>query len=149
MGYMIDKLRDAFPPGVIIYDARSVFEGTVSLSAAINRAVYSVPVECWDDLDRLQEQVTRVLEADTLPFERETKNGARTVDLRPAVHHLAVDDRELVMTLGLGEGGYARAPEVATFLQDGLRLDVSALPFHRKRLFRVDDTGREIDPMEL
>jgi hypothetical protein len=38
---------------------------------------------------------------------------------------------------------------VAGFLREGLAVASEALLFHRRALYRIDDFGRRIDPMDL
>jgi len=149
MSYMIDKLHRQMPDGVVIHEAQPVLGATTSLSAAINRAVYSLPVMYWRDRTVLQAQLARLLQADALPSERPGRKGVRPVDLRPALYALAIEDDELVITLGLGEGGYARPEEIISLLPEGRRVESKALPYHRKRLFRVNQDGSESDPMSI
>ncbi|RME31602.1 MAG: hypothetical protein D6800_00620 [Candidatus Zixiibacteriota bacterium] len=111
--------------------------------------MYTVPVANWSDYAALQSQLDKLLQAETLPFERPGKNGVREVDLRPALYELSIADEQLVMTLGLGEGGYARPEEIVSLLADGLTVDSKALRYHRKRLYRVNQDGSEIDPMSI
>jgi radical SAM family uncharacterized protein/radical SAM-linked protein len=147
--YMVDDIRRTLPEGLVIHDARVVLGQGGSLSALINRVEYTVPVSYWENPDTLKSQVDDLMRQPTLTFSRETKDGQKQIDLKPAVFDLRVEFESLVLTVAVGEGGYARPNEVATFLKGGMACDVIALPFHRRAMFREADNGRRINPMEL
>ena len=119
-----------------------------SLSAALNRVEYCIPVEEWTDLDDLNNSLKNIMEAGKLETERKGKNEVKQVDIRPAIYELKIDGDFLVMTLGLGEGGYTRPTEVVEFLGRGLVSNPVALPFHRRAMYRLED-DRKIDPLEI
>ncbi|HVP06422.1 MAG TPA: TIGR03960 family B12-binding radical SAM protein [Candidatus Acidoferrum sp.] len=149
MPYMIDALQKVMPDGITMFDSRVVLGSNASLSAALNRVVYTVPISYWDDRTKLESQIASLLGATMLEIDRVGKAETKKMDIRPAIHNLSVQDDQLVMLLGLGDGGYARATEVIPLLADGLKVDPIALPFHRKEMYRVEPDGRLIDAMEL
>lgn len=147
--YMVDDIRKTFPEGITMHDAKVVLGQAGSLSALINRVTYTVPCSLWTDREALQARLHEILQLTTLPFNRETKDGFKQIDLRPAIFDLRLDTQSLIMTVGVGESGYARPTEIATFLSEGLDCEIVALPFHRLAMFRMADDGRRLDPMEL
>ncbi len=149
MPYMVENLRKTMPEGIDIIDARSVFGKNVSLNAALNRVEFVVPVSFWSDPEELRAQAEEVLVAETLECERKTKSDFKKIDIRPALYDVRVTDRECILELGLGTGGYAKPAEVAGFLDRGLTVSTVALPFHRKALYRIDDYGNRIEAMDL
>jgi radical SAM family uncharacterized protein/radical SAM-linked protein len=149
MTYMLDGLKKKLPPGFEIFDARIVLTATTSLSAALNRVVYTIPVSCWESREQLSEEIAKILAAPELIYDRPSKDTVKRVDLRPAIHELVINDDTVVMTLGLGEGGYARPNELAEFLSAGLRYPASGMPFHRKEMYRLEEDGRRTDALEL
>jgi radical SAM family uncharacterized protein/radical SAM-linked protein len=146
--HMLESLQKALPVGVNIYDARAVLGKAASLSAALNRVEYCIPVEEWTDLDDLNSSLEDIMEAGQLETERKGKDDVKRVDIRPAIYELKIEDDFLVMTLGLGEGGYTRPTEVVEFLGRGLVSDPVALPFHRRAMYRLED-DRKIDPLDI
>lgn len=148
-GNMIHRFKEVIPEGISISEARPLPGTGRSLSSEINRSVYTVPVTFWNDRDCLQQQVDCLLAADELLFERKGKKKTAVIDLRASVYDLRLEDDQLVMLLGLGEGGYVRASELCSFMTAGMSCDIAALPFHRLRQYRVNPDGRLIDPMEL
>jgi radical SAM-linked protein len=149
MPYMIDNLRKQLPQGIEILEARTALEKKASLGAALNRAEYTISVGYWEDRERLADMIAQLMTTARLECERGAEDKLKTVDIRPAMYTLSIENVHLMMVLGLGEGGYAKPTEVAGFLREGLTVPSEALLFHRRALYRVDDFGRRIDPMDL
>lgn len=149
MTYMIDGLRRAFPPGIELFEARSVLTKSPSLSATLDRVVYRTPLEKWPDTEKLREQIENVLARDSLECDRPGKEETKRVDIRSAVYDIRIEGDMLELELGLGQGGYARPTEVAGFLTEGLSVEVAALPFHRKAMFRSGVDGQITDAMDV
>ena len=149
MPYMIDELAKQLPEGISILDARSSLGKKASLTAMLNRADYVLPTDSWSDSAVLVPQVEEVLAAESLECTRGAADKQKTVDIRPAIYNLGLAAGELRMTLGLGEGGYAKPTDVVSYLKDGLKVPIEALPFHRKDLYRIDEAGNRIEAMDL
>ena len=66
----------------------------------------------------------------------------------PVFTILKLCEDNLVMTLGLGEGGYVRPTEVAGFLSNGLKTEPAALPCHRLGMYRQEDE-KIIDALDI
>jgi hypothetical protein len=103
----------------------------------------------WQNDDSLRAQIDALLQNTSLVCERKGKDSVKTIDLRPAIYDLRIEGDRLLMILGLGEGGYAKATEVAGFLAEGRLREPSALPFHRRDMYRVDESGVRTPAMEL
>lgn len=149
MPFMIDNLRRQLPQGIEMLEARTALEKKASLSGALNRAEYIVSAEYWADRDTLLKLLFDTMASEKLACERGAEDKVKTVNIRIGVYDLRLENSLLVMVLGLGEGNYAKPTEVAIFLKDGLTVPIEALPFHRRALYRMDDFGRRIDPMDL
>lgn len=149
MPYMIDSLRKKLPAGITLDDARIVLGKSASLSSALNRVEYAVAIDCWADKSVLKEQVERILKAETLPFERQGKQTAKMVDLRPAIFDIREENGVLLLQSGIGDAGYARPDEIAELLKDGLKYPSNGMPFHRKAMYRIEADGSRIDPMDI
>ncbi len=147
--YMVEDIRRILPDGITMYEAKMVLGQGGSLSALINRVEYVVPTACWTDTQSLQKQIGELLTRADVKYQRESKDGHKEVDLRPAIGGIEILGDQMVMSLGVGESGYARPNEVATFLAESLTCELVALPFHRKAMYREADNGRRINVMEL
>ncbi len=149
MTYMLDNLKSKLPDGISVEEARIVLGNTASLSASLNRVVYTAPAACWGNAHVLQEGIVGILARGELPIDRPSKGETKRIDIRPAIHELTVSDDTVFMTLGLGDGGYARPNEVAEYLTDGLLYPTGGMPFHRKSMYRMEPDGRKIEGMDL
>jgi radical SAM-linked protein len=146
--YMVEAVRQALAEGMHVYEARIVLGKAPSLSSMLNRVVYTLPLEDICEKADLSNKVMGILQANALPVERVGKSKTTTVNVRPAIFDIRIDADLLVMTLGIGEGGYVRPTEVLGVLdfRDSSLLSHS---FHRKKMYRQDNTGREIDAMDI
>jgi radical SAM family uncharacterized protein/radical SAM-linked protein len=147
--YMFDDIKKRLPDGLDILEARVVYGQAGSLTSLINRVVYTIPTAFWSDLSRLQSQIDRIMAGETAVIERDTKEGIKSMDIKPAVFNMGIEADNLLLTLGVGEAGYARPNEVVQLLRDSLTCEIVALPFHRKEMYRVAEDGRNINPMDL
>jgi radical SAM family uncharacterized protein/radical SAM-linked protein len=149
MPYMLDNFRKTLPEGIELLDARAVLGRKASLNAMLNRVEYTAPLSMWASPEQLRESIARVMALSTLEIDRALKDSTKKVDIRPAIYDLRIEGDRLFMVLGLGEGGYAKATEVAQCLSDGLTREVVAVPFHRLDVYYVDDNGVRVSAMEL
>ena len=139
--FMIDNLKKAMPDGMHIIDARVVFGKPQSLSAALNRVVYSLDLDNLPHLADLEDRVRRLLAAGQLRVSRTTKTKTEEIDIRPGVFDARVEERQLLFELGLGQQHYVRPTEVALILLDGDERTVATLPFHRREMYAIDENG--------
>ena len=146
---MIEDLRLAMPEGIEIYAARAIHGKSPSLSSTLNRVVYRLPLEVWSDTEVLARNIESVLARESLEYVRTRKEVSKNVDIRSAIYELNIEDDHFDMILGLGDGGYAKPPEVADFLSEGLTMEIVALPFDRREMYRIDEHGLKIDAMDL
>ncbi len=151
MPYMLEKLKTAIPEGMLILEAKAALGKARSLSAAINRASYRISSNSELKESVVLRNIDRMMDAVELPVERIGKSQTTTVDIRPAVYDISLQNGVLFMTLGIGEGGYARPSEILTLLLDGdqRKSDYFAQNLHRYDLFRVDQNGEQIPAMDV
>jgi radical SAM family uncharacterized protein/radical SAM-linked protein len=149
MPYMLDSLKRVMPPGFDIVESRIVLGAGASLSSMLNRVVYTIPAGNWPDTASLARRAAALMQTTSLEIDRPTKDGSKRLDIRPAIYDLRVENDQLVMLLGLGEGGFARPTEIAELLSEGLTCPVSALTFHRQEMYRLESDGRTVAGMEI
>ncbi|MBI5267296.1 MAG: DUF2344 domain-containing protein, partial [candidate division Zixibacteria bacterium] len=147
--YMLDDIKMRLPEGLQILEARVVYGQAGSLTSLINRVVYTIPTSFWSDTSILKSQIERIMTGDTVTVHRDTKDGIKTMDIKPAVFDLRIEADTLVMTLGVGEVGYARPNEVAQLLRETMTCEIVALPFHRKTMYRATEDGQSKNVMDL
>ena len=146
---MVESIRKSFSEGFELLESKAVFARTTSLSESINRVIYTLRLNDKIDLKKLKANAAKLLEKDKLEILRKTKSGEATVDIRPAIYEIIIRENELKLTLGIGQGGYARPTEVAGLLFETDEEQASQLQFHRKDMYRETEDGRRIAGIEL
>jgi len=149
MPHIIESLKRALPKGIDVLEAKVVLSQAPSLSSALNRVEYTLPVENIGGKTDLVNKVRGILQADALPIERVGKSQTTTVDARPAIYEIRVEGDTLVMILGIGEGGYVRPTEVLELLNTGGNNTLLSYSFHRKELYRQGQDGRKVNAMDI
>ncbi|MFH1374870.1 MAG: TIGR03960 family B12-binding radical SAM protein [bacterium] len=144
---MIDKLKQALPDGMEVFEARTVLAKSRSLSSALNRVVYSLPLAALNDGSDID--FSRLLRENRLFVERIGKSGTKTVDIRPALYDIIAEDENLVMILGIGDGGYVRPVEVLQLLDTGRDIKQLSYCIHRRELYRLDEQEQKISAMDI
>jgi radical SAM-linked protein len=109
------RLNHYLPDGISLVQAREIDDRCKSLTACINLAVYEfifASIE-GEPLD-LRPGVEAFLAADTLPVERISPKGRKTVDIRPAVLNIDIkDDDRLLVCVRLGLSAIPKPQELA------------------------------------
>ncbi|MCW3489231.1 TIGR03936 family radical SAM-associated protein [Dethiobacter alkaliphilus] len=112
----LTALQKALPQGMAMTGWREVQDNAPALMALIRAAEWLVPLP-QDGLPQLQQKIEQVLQASELTVTREGKKGVKTVDIRPMIYGLHVDEKErLVMLLASGGEGGVRPREVLGLL---------------------------------
>lgn len=146
---MLERLRQGMPEGVELYEARTVMGNSPSLSASLNRVVYCIRTEDVPGATGLADRASSLMAMQSLLVNRTSKETVKQVDIRPAIYRLAIDNGNITMELGLGEGGYAKPGEVITSLIEQPDLPHTSLRLHRKEMFRVGPDDSRTDAMEV
>lgn len=146
---MIDSVRKFLPDGFELLETKTIFAKTASLSESINRVIYTLRLDDGTDIRNLNLKAAELLEKNQIEIQRKTKSSETTVDIRPAIYEINVGGSELQLTLGLGQGGYARPTEVARLLFGIDEAQAADLRFHRKEMYRQAENNRRIAAIEL
>ena len=151
MPYMVDKLKKAMPEGMDILDVRTVLGKAKSLTAALNRVQYRIALEHLPQGETLAKNIDEIMSKKTLEVERVGKKQTTTIDIRPAIYEIKVDSEErlLYMTLGVGEGGYAKPSELLPLLAGDCWDRYLENMLHRCDLYRLEANGNRTDAMDL
>jgi radical SAM family uncharacterized protein/radical SAM-linked protein len=146
---MADKFRSKLPDGIDIYDTKVVLTKAKSLSSQLNRASYSVSLEEDVDTELLIDRIASILKLESIEVERIGKETVRTIDIRPAIYNLKIENKKLLMILGIGEGGYAKPNELLEILFEHKFDRALIFNCHRVELFKIDDDGNKIEAMKI
>lgn len=142
----VARLSSMLPSGMRILATREVPSETPPLMALVAAASYTVPVG-REHADTLQKNIHSLLQAVSLPVEREGKKGIRTIDVRPYLYRLQMLEEDgplLWLLLGSGSEGGARPGEILALL--GIKEEEITL--HRTGLFVAAGSCLQ-SPMEI
>lgn len=149
--YMLEKLSRKFPPDFQLYESKTVFGKATSLSSQLNLAVYQIEVD--RPVDELLLKTDRILTADVITIQRETKNGQQELDIRRGIIDLKaekISEASTLLTLetAMADLGFVKVQEVLEFGYGFNTEEIMGFTIHRKNMFRLED-GRRFDPFEL
>ena len=137
------------PAGHRVVDLESVWIGAPALSGQVAAADYEVSVSVDEARRRdMAAAVEQVLRRTRVPWERQKSGETRTVDLRPLIVSLGVDDpgtgglRLRMRTRIHPELGTGRPDEVVGALAAEVGGPVAIDRIVRRRLLLADDLGR-------
>ena len=137
----IARLRVALPTGLPIINWRVVPQATPALMSLISVAQWVLPL-AGSEVSRMQLRVAEILSASSLPIVREGKKGVKTVDVRPFIVKLTVDQnqQQLAMLLASGGDGAVKPRELLALL------DLSALEYSLHRTALLINCGQCLQP---
>jgi len=130
VGEIARSLDVAVPPGIRIIDVGEVLGSMPALQNQLRTAEYLITLLV--DIENLEQRVTDLLEAATLPRNRRGKD----YDLRPLIEELSLEPRnkkreqQLTVRLTAREGATGRPEELISALGG----DPLAARYHRTRL---------------
>ncbi len=131
----IEKLQNAVPEGITIFDIQEVEHRAPALQTLGDYAEYHITL--LDDIPAslLDEKLARVMDAESLPREKKKKKRGkiRSYDLRPLILELRkLDGEQLFMRLVTKEGATGRPDEVLEAMDipiEAARVERTALVF--------------------
>lgn len=139
---VIERLMSVSPPGLRIYSISEVPVRSPALPTLVRSAEYRLRFEDGISREVLQERIHAFMSATTVDTQRERKGKSVTVNLRPLVFGLHMDDSgDLIAHLAVGEQGNLRPEE----LLKEMGLDDQLVSVHRFRLHLVEGTEQFID----
>jgi len=149
MPYMIEKLKQNLPNGINIYESQTILSKSQSLSSALNRVRYLLPVNNFPKMTDLMNNIEKVLKASSLEVERIGKKETTKVEIRSAIYDLYIENNNLNMILGIGEGGYARPSELLPLIFGEEFNRYLLFTVHRREMYRVNENNEKISAMDL
>jgi radical SAM-linked protein len=129
-GAAFERLAETLPQGLKLLDWRQIPEATPALMSLVCAAQWKLTLQA-EESRHLQEAVQNLLAASSLPVEREGKKGIKTVDIRPLIYGLEVDEKEACLRMRLASGGEA-------VVRPGEVLKLLSLPAAEGRLHRTE-----------
>jgi radical SAM-linked protein len=108
-----ERLEQASPPGLRIYDIQDVPVRSPSLTPLVRSSEYRIQLDEGITREAIQEQIDAILAADKLEQQRERKGKSNRIDVRPLVYDLHLDERgDLIAHLAAGDQGNLRPDEL-------------------------------------
>ena len=129
-GAAFERLAETLPHGLKMLAWRQVPESTPALMSLVCAAQWELPLQV-DESRCVQEAVQKLLAASSLTVERESKKGRKTVDIRPLIYSLAVDEKASCLSMLLASGG-------ESVVRPGEVLKLLCLPSVLGRLHRIE-----------
>jgi radical SAM-linked protein len=149
-----DELREIFnkalPEGLRLLAVRRAQQQLKPLNAVINRAAYQITLRiALNDAATVLQQLNALSAAPELPVIRKTKEGQKTVNIRPWLYSLIAALRpdsllQIDVTGEIGSGGNLRPDEIIGFIT----APVEVVRVLRTGLYH-EEQGRMIGPFDL
>ncbi len=134
---VIEQLTAASPPGLHIYHIADVPVRSPSLQTLVRSSEYRIRLNDDIDPNLVRERIAKLMDAPSLDQQRERKGKAITVNVRPLIHTIYLEDEtQLIAHLVVGDAGNMRPDELMT----AMGLQDSYLSIHRVRL-HLDSSG--------
>lgn len=103
-GDAFERLSETLPHGLRLLEWRQIPEATPAIMSLVCAAQWELSLQA-EESRNLQEALQSLLAASSLPVEREGKKGIKTVDIRPLIYRLEVDEKESCLRMLLASGG--------------------------------------------
>ncbi len=128
---LAERLAAVSPPGLRIIRIVQVPVRAPALQTLVRSAEYRIRFEEGISPELIAARIRALLQADSLDTRRERKGKITTVDLRPLIYDLRVDENgDLLAHLAVGDRGNLRPDE----LLDAMNLADQFVSVHRFRL---------------
>ncbi len=116
---MKKRLNDVMTDGITIIEVKKLDDNARNAMASVMAAAYRVSLKKdhqWPASD-MKEVLERFLRQETIPFEKETKTGKHTINLRPGIYEMIMDEHEILhMTVDASSAGNIKPKAVMNTL---------------------------------
>jgi radical SAM-linked protein len=128
---LAERLAVASPPGLRIYKIVEVPVRSPALQTLVRSSEYEIRFDADVSPQNIQTQISAMLGAETLHWERDRKGKAITADVRPLILDLKLDENgALIAHLVVGDQGNLRPDE----LVEAMGLNAHLTTIHRRML---------------
>ncbi len=148
-----NRLNHASIPEIQVVNVRILPDDAENAMASVAAALYSVSFKesIHPELD-YPELISRLLAKDEIPYVKETKKGARTLDLRPGIYELTFEDGYFHVLVDASSAGNIKPQFVIKELLQlaGITLPDNALKIVREEVYANIGTQeeRKLVPLE-
>lgn len=128
---LIERLTAASPDGLRVYSITEVPVRSPALQTRVRSSEYRIRLEEGIDRNMVQEQINKLMQADSLDQQRERKGKTITINVRPLLYNLSLNDEgDLIAHLVVGDQGNMRPDQVL----ESMGLQDAYVSIHRLRL---------------
>jgi len=125
-----ERLTAASPAGLRVYSILEVPARSPALQTLVRSSEYRIYLDDGVDRGMVQERTVALLNASTVEQQRERKGKIVSVNVRPLIYALHLEDNDLIAHLAVGEQGNMRPDE----LMEAMGLQDAYLSIHRFHL---------------
>jgi radical SAM-linked protein len=147
---LLDSLNPALPQGLFIYESRPLQPGSKTLNALINKASYQILFQADPGIKtELKRDCDSILQAEELLVTRTGKDGQKTVNIRPWLHNLTIEEKsggmmEIHLVGEVGNQGNLRPEEILAQITQ----PITVCKIIRNGLWN-EEKGRVKQPMDF
>ncbi len=139
------RFNEYLPEGIRILQYQGIYSKVPALAAVINRSTYEVLLP---DREIPDDWIEQWLAQPQAIIQRQTKEGEKSMDIRPFVQRIEKRQNQLELSLDTMEGRGAKITEVLASLLAPLGIDYRSLHVRRTGQF-VADNGQQRTPFEV
>lgn len=149
-GKILDELNRVLSKGIKVLTVKKILQRVKPLNAVINRASYTVILQLNPgERQEIVDQLNQLLSLTTIEVVRNSKEGQKTVNIRPWLHNLTIgikDDGllELEFIGEIGSGGNLRPDDLLSLIPR----PVEVLAITRTGLWREEE-GLTMRPLDF
>lgn len=127
-----ERLHEALPRGLDVVKSVAVPSSAPALMATVNAASYCLTVR--EPAAALPQRIQELLDRENVLVERQGKKGMRSLDVRPWIYALSIEDSCIRLEAASGSAGNLRVEEVIQLLG----LNPTNVDVHRTGLWTRD-----------
>ncbi len=148
-----NRLNSASIPEIQVVSVRILPDDAENAMASVAAALYNVSFkESMDPGCKYGELISLLLQKQEIPYEKETKKGTRTLDLRPGIYELTYEDGSFHVLVDASSAGNIKPQFVIRELLQlaGISLPDNALKIVREEVYANIGTQeeRKLVPLE-
>lgn len=142
-------IANSLPDGIQVVEIRPISGKITSLTASINRNDYDVEFDKHFDVNQLAENCLQMLKESSIPVERKTPHGIKTIDIRSFITRVTPKPTGSGIYLQLNDqnGRTARVEEVIHWVTQNKINAKKALITRTGQYIQIGD--RSLTPMEF
>jgi len=115
-GDLCDAFNQVAAPGLTMLEAREIEHHVPALMAAVNYGEYRIELAELADPEALDQRITEVMAAEALPVTRVSSKGNKIVDIRPSIHWIRREEKNIIYGTWMDRGAAVKPAEMLSLL---------------------------------